>query len=452
MASQGLTSVPGSGSIGRAPSLSSRMKQSCRLLNCVFLRLAQVEVAEQPPDANRASRTSGCSIWLNQPMQPGRQPPRDAVGQQEVQVLLLEHLAYERIALSCSVTFAEVASGSMDSADSSLSALYGLGAAALVAVLAKAAKRAWSCRGPSTRRWPATRACRGASPRWCRSTSTTRSTSSAPTARPTEVAARRRAGFMRLAQLYQERFPETRRLTAEAREGISDLQFTDAYRVPFQYSRFVREHLSAGSFVQSSTGVTLTDLDGNRFYDLTGSYGVNVFGYDFYKECMEQGARAGARARPGARRLSPGRRLQREAAAGDLGPRRGVVPHVRHRGGDAGGAARALSHPPLAPGALLRRLSRLVGRRAAGRRQPAAGARDLHAGGHVRGHAARAAHAVATSPACWSIRLQALHPNGGAAGDSALVDSTPHAPASIGRPTPPGCSSCARSAASAASC
>ena len=51
---------------------------------------------------------------------------------------------------------------------------------------------------------------------------------------PDDIAARRRNGFMRLAQLYRERFAETRRLTAEAREGISDLQFTDAYRVPFQ--------------------------------------------------------------------------------------------------------------------------------------------------------------------------------------------------------------------------
>jgi glutamate-1-semialdehyde 2,1-aminomutase len=106
---------------------------------------------------------------------------------------------------------------------------------------------------------------------------------------PAEVAARRRAGFMRLAQLFTERFPETRRLTAQAREAISDLQFTDAYRVPFQYSRIVREHLGTGSFVQASSGVMLTDLDGNRFYDLTGSYGVNVFGYDFYKECMDKG-------------------------------------------------------------------------------------------------------------------------------------------------------------------
>jgi glutamate-1-semialdehyde 2,1-aminomutase len=108
---------------------------------------------------------------------------------------------------------------------------------------------------------------------------------------PDEVAGRRRAGFMRLSGLYRERFAQTIALTAQARDGISDLQFTDAYRVPFQYSRFVREHLEVGAFVQSSSGVTLTDLDGNRFYDLTGSYGVNVLGYDFYKGCMERGQR-----------------------------------------------------------------------------------------------------------------------------------------------------------------
>jgi glutamate-1-semialdehyde 2,1-aminomutase len=106
---------------------------------------------------------------------------------------------------------------------------------------------------------------------------------------PHEVAARRQAGFDRLARLYEERFPKTRLATAKAKESISDLKFTDAYRVPFQYSRIVREQLRPGAFVQSSTSVTLTDLDGNRLYDLTGSYGVNVFGYDFYKQCMERG-------------------------------------------------------------------------------------------------------------------------------------------------------------------
>jgi glutamate-1-semialdehyde 2,1-aminomutase len=106
---------------------------------------------------------------------------------------------------------------------------------------------------------------------------------------PEDIAARRRAGFMRLSDLYRERFPETLRLTAEVEDSISDLQFTGAYRLPFQYSRLVRRHLQAGAFVRSSSGVSFTDLDGNRFYDLSGSYGVNVFGYDFYKECMAGG-------------------------------------------------------------------------------------------------------------------------------------------------------------------
>jgi glutamate-1-semialdehyde 2,1-aminomutase len=104
-----------------------------------------------------------------------------------------------------------------------------------------------------------------------------------------EVAARRRAGFERLAQLYAERFALTRRATEAVRDGVSDLQFTSRYRVPFQYSRLVREHLAAGSFLASSAGVTVTDLDGNALYDLTGSYGVNLLGYDFYKDCVARG-------------------------------------------------------------------------------------------------------------------------------------------------------------------
>jgi glutamate-1-semialdehyde 2,1-aminomutase len=80
------------------------------------------------------------------------------------------------------------------------------------------------------------------------------------------------------------------RQTGDAEASISDVGFTAAYRVPFQFRRLVRQHLKVGAFVQSSSGVTVTDLDGNRFFDLTGAYGVNVMGYDFYKDCIEQGS------------------------------------------------------------------------------------------------------------------------------------------------------------------
>ena len=107
---------------------------------------------------------------------------------------------------------------------------------------------------------------------------------------PDDVVTRRRAGFETLSALYRERFAKTAAATKAMAAGVSDLQFISAYRVPFQFSRRVRENLSGGSFMQSSAGVTLTDLDGNVFYDLTGSYGVNLFGQDFYKDCIDRGA------------------------------------------------------------------------------------------------------------------------------------------------------------------
>jgi glutamate-1-semialdehyde 2,1-aminomutase len=110
---------------------------------------------------------------------------------------------------------------------------------------------------------------------------------------PADIANRRRATFERLVALYRERFAKTVAMTNEAADSIPDLDFTSHYRVPFQYRNLVRTQLKAGAFLSASAGVTITDCDGNIFYDLAGSYGVNVFGYDFYKRCL---ARATERA------------------------------------------------------------------------------------------------------------------------------------------------------------
>ena len=107
---------------------------------------------------------------------------------------------------------------------------------------------------------------------------------------PAEVQAQRRAGFMQLAHTLRTRHPKSLALTRQAREGLSDLQFTGAYRVPYQYGPYLREHIAVGAFVQRTDGVTVTDLDEQVFMDLTGSYGVNVFGHDFYKSCIEEGS------------------------------------------------------------------------------------------------------------------------------------------------------------------
>ena len=106
---------------------------------------------------------------------------------------------------------------------------------------------------------------------------------------PRDVQQSRREAFLKLAAVLQARHPLSIEASAAARVHISDMQFISAYRVPFQFSPLVQEHLKVGSFLQSATGVHVTDLDGQSFYDLTGSYGVNVFGVDFYKKTMSEG-------------------------------------------------------------------------------------------------------------------------------------------------------------------
>src|SRR5262249_15290081 len=211
---------------------------------------------------------------------------------------------------------------------------------------------------------------------------------------PAEIVARRRAGFARLATLYAERFPVTAPHTAELEDSVSDLQFTARYRVPFQYSRFVRRHLNAGALVQSSSGVTVTDLDGNRFYDLAGSYGVNVFGHDFYKACID-------RAVERVRSLGPVLGSYHPVIAYNVERLKAVsgLDEVSfHMSGteavmQAGRVARA-PPPRCAARRVLWRVPRLVGGRSAGGGEPGAGARDLHAEGHERGCAAGAAQAA----------------------------------------------------------
>jgi glutamate-1-semialdehyde 2,1-aminomutase len=240
---------------------------------------------------------------------------------------------------------------------------------------------------------------------------------------PAEVATQRRDGFFRLAALYKDRYALSRQMTSEAAGRISDLQFTQAYRVPFQYSRVVREHLGAGSFMQASAGVTLTDLDGNMFYDLAGSYGVNIFGNDFYKECI-----AGAEKR--AQALGP-----------VLGFYHPVVADNVRRLAEISGLDEVSFHMSGTEAVMQAvRLARYHTRRShlvrfAGAYHGWWGDVQPGVGNPVSPHetytlaekSERTLHVLRTRRdiACVLVNpLQALHPNANAPGDSALVDSS----------------------------
>jgi glutamate-1-semialdehyde 2,1-aminomutase len=110
---------------------------------------------------------------------------------------------------------------------------------------------------------------------------------------PAAIAAQRRGALAQLAETLTTRSPRTLAFTRETRPLVSDMQFISRYRVPYQFREVFSSKVQVGSFLQASEGVELIDLDGNRFFDVTGSYGVNVFGQAFYKDCMDRGAAIG---------------------------------------------------------------------------------------------------------------------------------------------------------------
>lgn len=107
---------------------------------------------------------------------------------------------------------------------------------------------------------------------------------------PPEVGERRREAFERLSGELASRAATTNVLSADLEPSVSDMQFTNANRVPFQFRNLVTRKLRVGALAVATAGVKIRDLDGNWSYDLGGSYGVNLLGYDFYKRCIERGA------------------------------------------------------------------------------------------------------------------------------------------------------------------
>jgi len=103
-----------------------------------------------------------------------------------------------------------------------------------------------------------------------------------------EIACKRKAAFFKLAESLKAKAPQSIEFSASLADSVSDVPFTNAYRVPFPFRNIVRDNMKLGAVVEETAGVKVKDIDGNWSYDLTGSYGVNVFGYDFYKACMDE--------------------------------------------------------------------------------------------------------------------------------------------------------------------
>lgn len=106
---------------------------------------------------------------------------------------------------------------------------------------------------------------------------------------PASVVRQRREGIERLRAHIGAQMPRSLACSGSLEDSLSDLRFTSAYRVPFPFRTLLPREFKLGSVVDRTDGVRVRDIDGNWRYDLSGSYGVNVFGYDFYKSCIDEG-------------------------------------------------------------------------------------------------------------------------------------------------------------------
>jgi len=100
---------------------------------------------------------------------------------------------------------------------------------------------------------------------------------------------RRKQALDQLAAVIQAQHRRSLAWTDKLRLSFSDLRFTDANRVPFPFVRVMREKFNLCSVVTASQGPRLQNLDGHWTLDVSGSYGVNVAGFERYKEWIAKG-------------------------------------------------------------------------------------------------------------------------------------------------------------------
>merc|ERR1712151_464357 len=84
------------------------------------------------------------------------------------------------------------------------------------------------------------------------------------------------------------KYPKCHEFSVELKKMISDLRFTSSRCFP-AFNGVVNQYLDPSMALDRTEGVDVVDLDGNSSIDISGSYGVNVCGYEKYKEFIEDG-------------------------------------------------------------------------------------------------------------------------------------------------------------------
>jgi len=103
------------------------------------------------------------------------------------------------------------------------------------------------------------------------------------------IAAKREKAFQALSQGYRAKWPESHRCSKELATSFSDLRFAASNRAFLPFARVLQANLDPCTIITATDGTDFVDVDGVRSTDISGSYGVNVFGYERFKTFLADG-------------------------------------------------------------------------------------------------------------------------------------------------------------------
>jgi len=102
------------------------------------------------------------------------------------------------------------------------------------------------------------------------------------------VAKKREAALAKLEKRWLMKYPKCRQFGSSLKQLISDVRFTSGRCFP-PFNAVVNEHLDPSMALACTQGPCVVDIDGNKSLDISGSYGVNVCGYEAYKQFISTG-------------------------------------------------------------------------------------------------------------------------------------------------------------------
>ena len=103
-----------------------------------------------------------------------------------------------------------------------------------------------------------------------------------------EVATKRRKALEELQKRWSTKYSQCLKFGHELKTLISDVRFTSGRCFP-PFNAVTNEYLDPSMALAKTDGPNVIDIDENSALDISGSYGVNVCGYEAYKKFITAG-------------------------------------------------------------------------------------------------------------------------------------------------------------------